>query len=149
MSDTRPTDNERTDSGSTFPTAEQEYQPDKSLCVLDRQALEMLRSLGGTEQDGILGKIIRIYCDDTPKQIESLRSAIEAGDSETVRTVSHSLKSSSANLGAVHLTELFKALEIAGRQKDMKEVVELFNRVESVYATTSRLLKAELTEPSL
>jgi len=59
--------------------------------------------------------LVRVYLEDTPKSLASLEQAAARNDIEGLIAPSHSLKSTSANLGALSLSELAKRLEHGAR----------------------------------
>jgi signal transduction histidine kinase/CheY-like chemotaxis protein/HPt (histidine-containing phosphotransfer) domain-containing protein len=59
--------------------------------------------------------LVRVYLEDTPKAVALLESAAAQGDRDGIIAPSHSLKSTSANLGAIRLAELAKRLEHGAR----------------------------------
>ena len=63
----------------------------------------------------MLLRVINIYLDAAPKLIGEIRAAVEIRDALRLQRAAHSLKSSSANLGAAKLSELCKELETMGR----------------------------------
>ncbi len=89
-----------------------------SSAVLDPHILANLRRLrdgsdeGGT---GVLGQLLKMFCEETPAQLEALRQAVAAGDATRLHRVAHSLRGAAANLGALELTRLCGALEQLGR----------------------------------
>ncbi len=59
-----------------------------------------------------LGRLIRAFLSAVPETLTSLRAAVGQSDPELLRNVAHSLKSSSANVGATRLSEKCRALEM-------------------------------------
>lgn len=59
---------------------------------------------------------VAIYLRELPGRIEGIERAIADGDGDSLRTVAHTLKSSSASVGATPLSELCVALERDGRE---------------------------------
>ena len=82
---------------------------------LDPEALAGIVALSRPGRPSPLVRIIALFLGGWPAQIESLRSAIDRGDVETMWKVAHRLKSSSAMLGATRLAVLFKEIEVSGR----------------------------------
>ena len=82
---------------------------------LDPEALAGIVALSRPGRPSPLVRIIALFLGGWPAQIESLRSAIDRGDVETMWKVAHTLKSSSAMLGATRLAVLFKEIEVSGR----------------------------------
>ncbi|MFO1372330.1 MAG: Hpt domain-containing protein [Candidatus Competibacteraceae bacterium] len=73
-----------------------------------------------------------------------MRDAVPAGDSESLRQAAHSLKSSSANLGATQLAALCKELEQRGRERRLDGVAALLQEVDSNYARVREALAVEM-----
>ena len=94
----------------------------------------------------MLSRIIKIYLESSPKLLQALRDAIaqdEAGAAEAIRQAAHSLKSSSANLGAVVLSDLCKELEQMGRDNRTTDASAVLSEIEKVYPLVCRRLAAE------
>jgi signal transduction histidine kinase/DNA-binding response OmpR family regulator/HPt (histidine-containing phosphotransfer) domain-containing protein len=83
--------------------------------VLDPQALENLRALERQGALGALARTIGFYLEDAPPLLQALEAAGAQADPEALRRAAHSLKSMSANVGAVRLAALCQRLEAAGR----------------------------------
>jgi HPt (histidine-containing phosphotransfer) domain-containing protein len=56
----------------------------------------------------------------------------------------HALKSSSANLGALGLSALFRDIESAGREKDLSRAASLVARTSGEFARVQAALRSEL-----
>jgi len=82
--------------------------------VIDRTALHNLLEMfrGDT---AFLNQVIDTYLSDAANLLASLRGAAEAGQANDLRRAAHSLKSNSANLGAMTLSALNKELEEIGK----------------------------------
>jgi signal transduction histidine kinase/CheY-like chemotaxis protein len=76
------------------------------------EPLAMLRNLGGT---ALVQKVLQLFFVNTPLHLAAIRTGLLAGDMETVRHAAHSLKSTSANVGAMQLSKLAGTLEQAAR----------------------------------
>jgi signal transduction histidine kinase/CheY-like chemotaxis protein/HPt (histidine-containing phosphotransfer) domain-containing protein len=83
--------------------------------VLDRSILQSIRNLGGAQGAAVLGNIIRTYWEIAPQLLEQIQTAIAKEDWPALRQASHSLGSSSANLGATTLAQGCRQLENAAR----------------------------------
>ena len=82
-----------------------------ALPVLDREVLDELRELAGSET----ATIIDVFLDDTAPLVRRLQEAAVAPDLEQLRELAHSLKSASANVGAMALSAAAKRVELAAR----------------------------------
>ena len=115
----------------------------KTSSVLDRTALEGLRALETTDNPGLLGRIIDAYLGDTPKLLEKMKHAIAAEDISEVAKAAHTLKSSSANVGAVELAERCRQLEASAKSGAPGNLRELLSGVEAAYFNVETALVAE------
>lgn len=86
------------------------------MADLDPVALQNVRDMVSPEEaDELLKEVIDSYLQESPKQLTALREAIAMGDHSTLIAVAHSLKASSASLGATGLAQLCEALEVKGQ----------------------------------
>jgi HPt (histidine-containing phosphotransfer) domain-containing protein len=84
------------------------------LPVLDERVLaEVLESTG--DDIGFVRELVDTYLADSPAQLEAMTAAIEADDAAALVRPSHTLKSSSATVGAMRLSAVARELEMAGR----------------------------------
>ena len=59
---------------------------------------------------------------------------VEAGDAAAVHNAAHSLKSSSAQLGARHLSDIARTLEQMAREEGLESAPELHDQLEAALA---------------
>ncbi len=116
--------------------------PDRPL--LDRSALEAIRALQSDAAPDLLARVISLYFESAPDLIARLRTGLEAGDYNAVRVAAHTLKSSSANLGATALAELSKQLELAARTGIIGPGVPDAQAIEREYDAVREALQAEI-----
>jgi HPt (histidine-containing phosphotransfer) domain-containing protein len=84
-----------------------------------------------------LGLVVEQFLSVMPGLLEQLREAGRAGRAEETRSIAHSLKSSSAMVGARRLSSLLREIETAAREgaadrslQRIEDVVEEYGRVE-------------------
>lgn len=70
---------------------------------LDPEALARLQRFGGVK---LLDEMIALYVQTAPRRLAEAEAALSAGDASATANALHSLKSSSAQLGAARLSEL-------------------------------------------
>jgi len=79
--------------------------------VLDRSVLEELRGVIG---DAAL-QIVAVFLEDAPGMVQQLQQAAQSDEIERLQALSHSLKSSSANVGALSLSAVARRIEHEAR----------------------------------
>ncbi len=97
--------------------------------IIDHTVLDTIRALSGDDGADLLTQIIDIFLKDTPTQLDNLAKAAAGHDLESIRAIAHSMKSGSANLGAMRLSACFKELEQASRDRNMTDVPDLIQRI--------------------
>ncbi len=118
----------------------------KRASRLDAKALDNIRALQRPGKPDILNKVIGLYLSKSPSLIDAIRHAIEHGDAPAVQMAAHSLKSSSANLGAMELAAHCKELEEKGRDALLEEAGEWFARAEEEYLLVDAELREQVDE---
>ncbi len=84
--------------------------------IIDHEVLDELRSMLGGDVD----RLIDVFLEDTPRLIAALENAAIGPDYNALRDAAHSLKSSSANLGAMSLSAAAKRVEMGARQQSLE-----------------------------
>lgn len=124
------------------------HSPGPEPVSLDRCALDAIRGLQNEATPDLLARVVRIYLQSAPSLIERLRTGLAARDTEAVRFAAHSLKSTSANLGAAALADMCKQLELAARTGAFAEGLPDAEAIDREYAIVRGLLAAEIGEGS-
>lgn len=83
--------------------------------VLDAASLAKLRQLDPSGRAGILDRVLRTYEASLQKLMAQFATARAAADFDGVRHVAHTLRSSSASVGALGLSARCAAVEAAVR----------------------------------
>ena len=91
--------------------------------------------------------LVRVYLEDTPKAIAALEQAAGRGSVDGLIAPSHSLKSTSANLGAIGLSELAKRLEHGARSGALNatDAVVIVGEIKRNFQRVTQELNALLT----
>ena len=110
-----------------------------AMPALDTSMIEGLRR----GRPDLLKRLLKAYLGYAPKAVECLKAATAEGSIEAVRMAAHSLKSSSASMGATVLSALFKELEHSAATGQIEAITPLMMRVsvefERVHAALSGL----------
>ncbi|ATQ78328.1 hybrid sensor histidine kinase/response regulator [Massilia violaceinigra] len=112
--------------------------------VINRHALENIRALSKERGDALVQKVIAAYVGDTPQHLRTLRQAISGLDPGNLRKVAHSLKSSSANVGAETLAQMCKDMETLGRTDTTEGASGILTDMEREFQAVCHSLNALL-----
>ncbi|WP_333628627.1 response regulator, partial [Stenotrophomonas cyclobalanopsidis] len=94
--------------GGTPPAPDADTPPQP---VLDRSVLEELQDVIGPAAL----QIVAVFLEDAPALVQALQQAAQANDIERLQALSHTLKSSSANVGALSLSAVARRIEHEAR----------------------------------
>jgi signal transduction histidine kinase/DNA-binding response OmpR family regulator/HPt (histidine-containing phosphotransfer) domain-containing protein len=113
-----------------------------ALGQVNRQALENIRALSAANGDALLDRVLHAFIEDTPGHFKTLQQAIAAANTSNIRKAAHSLKSSSANVGAETLAQLCKDMEQLGRSDIIEGTAGLLAAMESEFQAVRQALSA-------
>ncbi|MDR2960252.1 MAG: response regulator [Stenotrophomonas sp.] len=84
--------------------------------VLDRDVLDELHAVIGEAAI----RIVTVFLEDAPAMVQQLQLAAQNGDESRLQAVAHSLKSSSANVGALSLSAVAARIEHEARSGSLQ-----------------------------
>ena len=90
--------------------------------TLDHSAIDAVRQLDPDGQDRLLSRLIALYRDDSSQLLADMDNGMKTGDAEVVARAAHTLKSSSANLGATNVAAIARQVEHAARAGDVTDL---------------------------
>ncbi len=102
---------------------------ESSGSAIDTSVLEELYEI--MEEDFV--GLLLTFLQNSPNQLAEIEKAVVAGDLASLVLPAHSLKSSSANVGAMTLSELARELEMSARAGTTEGVQAVFERTRSAY----------------
>lgn len=105
---------------------------DKKTSVLDESTLT---SLGGTSglASPLVKRVIALYRQEATKLVHGIESACKSDDQEILLRFAHTLKSSSASIGAYALAQVAKQIEHFARQASITEAKALLAQLLSEF----------------
>ena len=118
----------------------------KSEEILDHGVLDDLIAMQRPEVPNILVKIIRLYMEKSPAILKTLKESVEKDNPVSIYEAAHSLKSSSANVGAVRLSTFCKEIEEMGRKKKTDTAKEILKHIELEYNLACVALGEEIKD---
>ena len=107
------------------------------LPSIDPEAIANLRELNPGDGGEFLREIISIYLEDTPKRIEDLKTTLKASDVGAFTRAAHTIKGSSANVGAQVLRGIAERLEIMSRRDGLGQAGSVVAEIEAEFAKVS------------
>ncbi len=109
--------------------------------IIDRVALSnLLENISGDME--FFSELMDSYFLDSPRLLAEARRAITADQPAALQLAVHSLKSTSANFGALHLAALCREMESIGRAGSVAGASELLLQAEAEYARVHDALEA-------
>jgi CheY-like chemotaxis protein len=87
-------------------------EPSLPRAPIDRESL--MTRVGRDEI--LLRDVVELFLIDCPQRLAAIKAAVEAGDSERIRTTAHALKGAAGNLSAIGLAEAAAILERIGAE---------------------------------
>jgi len=102
--------------------------------VFDPSAL--LEALDGDEE--VAQEVLAMFFEDAPRQVQTLKHAVEQEDAAVVERQGHSLKGAAANVGAGCLRDCAARLEELGRSGDLRDVAAALDRLDAEFELLRR-----------
>ncbi len=111
---------------------------------IDPDALACIRSLEADYGKELLRQVIKTYLDNAGKLVQALEHAWSIGDLKAIRMASHTLKSSSSQVGAHSLAELCRNVENEARDQNYDTSGQALIAIQQKFAQTCAMLEAYL-----
>lgn len=118
--------------------------PDISTTMLDTACLQAIRELDPGAGDALLSEVLKTYVESSQELVARLLTGLRDNDAQEVCVTAHTLKSSSANVGAVQLAALCRDLEQRARTGGLADGVGDAERVARCFQTTCEALAAAM-----
>ena len=114
----------------------------QSEVILDPAVLDELRMFDGDAGGTLLDDLIKLYLNIAPASVATIQAAAIKSDLTTIEKESHSLKSSSGNLGAKGLQAVCQSLEKLSAAGNAVDVLALMPDMEAEFQKVCAALKA-------
>ena len=85
--------------------------------------------------------LLSCYIDDSKKLIQQMKDALASSDAAETRRLVHSLKSTSANIGAMPISEMAKQLEQLAQEEKLDEVRSQYPELTKLFEQTRDALQ--------
>lgn len=108
--------------------------------VLDPMALKNLQDMAGGDVEFLLD-LINTFLQDAPQMLVDMRQSLDSGDAKLLHRAAHSLKSNSAEFGAMKLSEMSRQLETLTKEGSVEGTGELIADIEAEFAQVKAALE--------
>lgn len=131
----------------TEPGNPKENSISPKLPLLNPVLLDQIRSLDPSHGSELVNKILHAFLESAEGYVQLLNQAFLDNDAETIRKTAHTLKSSSANIGAEALSTIFKQIEAYGKSGELTLAESLRSEMLALYQQVIIEVKAILNQP--
>lgn len=114
--------------------------------VIDETVFHDISAMSGEQYQGLITNIIELYLQRSPSLIDEIQQSFHAGNAETLFKAAHALKSSSANIGAVRVSEVAHEIEKLGRENKVEHAHSHIEKLMENYEQAQLMLKGQLGE---
>jgi signal transduction histidine kinase/DNA-binding response OmpR family regulator len=101
--------------------------------AIDSDVLQAFREAMGDAASECLAQLIEVFLEETPNLVQAIETAAARGDATAMQRSAHALKSSSASLGAMTLSQYCQNLEAMGRSNMLATASEVASQLEAEY----------------
>ncbi len=102
--------------------------------VLDEQALDRLRELDPHNENRLMERVVNAFETSIIRMLPQLQEALAANELGGIRHVAHTLKSSSASIGALKLSKICADIESRARQDQAEGMAERVGELQAEVA---------------
>ena len=111
---------------------------------VDLKAWHAIRARQRPGQPDLLHKALSLYVPHADAQLTQLQQAMAGADLQAVKTIAHMMKSSTAQLGAPRLADLYAQIEAACRAGTPDNLPDLCGRLIPEHRVVCALMREEL-----
>jgi CheY-like chemotaxis protein len=116
--------------------------PDYSAQMLIQEsAIEDLKMVDGDGEPEFMREILGDFISQTPTEIHEILKALEDGQRDALKAVSHKLKGTSRQVGAVRLAMICEELEKKALSDDMEHLKKNSESLQKIYHETCTALE--------
>lgn len=102
--------------------------------ALDPAAYAHFQVTFGMANEGLAKELLMLFLKDTTEKLSELQRAAGKGESQILTHIAHSLKSSSAQMGALRLSKICRELETQARAGDLSNAEALVAQIAEEFA---------------
>ena len=104
--------------------------------LIDSDAIAALVALRRPGKPDLVARVVDLFHDETPRLLQSIHDGLDASDLESVRVAAHTLKSSSAYVGAREFSESCSRIERSARDGNLIDCLLAADGLADLYERT-------------
>jgi CheY-like chemotaxis protein/HPt (histidine-containing phosphotransfer) domain-containing protein len=113
---------------------------------LDASRIKSLKQISSQKEDGSLfSELLGLFKAGSPERIAHIKTAIHTENAQQLGREAHYLKSSSANLGALEMSDTCRRLEIIAESRDFQGAAELGQKLHTLFNEACSALEKQAT----
>lgn len=101
-------------------------------------AVQSLKSIESNYGSQVAREVVQIFIVDYPEKIAKLKTAVEQGNSESIRFLAHDIKSGCLSMGVKPMSIICETIERENTRLSKEELSSLVNQLEKDYTEISR-----------
>lgn len=109
---------------------------------LEQKAIGAIRLLQRPGRPDIVARLVTVYLDKSPTLIADIQAGVSANDADKVKMAAHTLKSSSAYLGASTLADQCNKLEQKAATNDLSDAGKHVKAIATGYQVVSDQIRS-------
>tara|TARA_R110002074_G_scaffold402342_1_gene608074 strand:+ start:1544 stop:3883 length:2340 start_codon:yes stop_codon:yes gene_type:complete len=135
-----------------FKKLEKTDLPKSAVCVknnetiLATQQLDEIADMASDSGSTLVKNIVDLYLEHTPGLIQQIKKALSERNAESLFKAAHSLKSSSANIGALRLSVMASQFEQHGREGDVVSAEKMIEELDDTLRQTLLAINKKMKE---
>lgn len=110
--------------------------------LLDAEVLRGLKDLGGDDDPGLFLELIDMFLQDAPQRMDEIHRGLAERDMRLLERAAHTLKSASANVGAMSLSSVCRRMEESVRRHEDARVPALVEETKQLWPRVEAALRA-------
>ncbi|TCO94861.1 PAS domain S-box-containing protein [Chthoniobacter flavus] len=113
--------------------------------IIDTKTIAGFRELEIEGEESILGKLIDVFIENTPRVIKEARTALATKMCPQLERAAHTLKGSCSNFGAERMRAACERLEMTSREGNLDNAARMLKEIENEFELVRLALEHEKT----
>jgi CheY-like chemotaxis protein/HPt (histidine-containing phosphotransfer) domain-containing protein len=126
-------------------TGGQSEKPDEPASCVIYNHEELLKRVGGDED--LSRELLEMFLQEFPQKLNDIKQALKEDDAPMVARVAHTIKGSSANIGADRIREAALDMEIASKELNLNLANTLVEKIQSEFEKLHTVLSETMVLP--